>query len=160
MGTGVLGDATMGMGTGHLRHRVFTGVHRWGCAVSKRHQTLTEVVRDTPVRDLTPVDGELVAFLKSIPPPGPSEARVRVMMRPRSDSDVFDIETIEREVREAVARQAAEALAKSNAEKLAAQDELAKERSKRRWEVATSLVAKAFELALVGLVAWVASHWK
>lgn len=84
--------------------------------------------RDTPVQGRTPVDEDLVAFLKSLPPPPSTEARVRVAMRSRSDTDSHDIEELQRELRESLARQAAEQIRR---EKDRA-DELALQLAKRR----------------------------
>lgn len=78
-------------------------------------------------------------------------ARERIAARPRTNSDVFDIEEIQREVRETVARQAAEALARSNAQKLAAI--AAEDALRKAWwmGIAGDVVKWAVILVLTGL---------
>lgn len=75
----------------------------------RREPSLPELVRDTPVRALTPVDEECLALLHSSPPPPMPGAYPRPSgsMRQWSNSDVFDVEAITQAAREAMAREAA-----------------------------------------------------
>lgn len=106
---------------------------------------------DTPNKPLSPIDEECIALLKSIPPPPmPPRRRPSGSTREWSNSDIFDIEVIQQEVRASVARQAAEELAKRNADILAGQKALDEEKRRWRWSVAGDVV----KWAVVGILGW------
>ena len=126
----------------------------------RREPTLPELVRDTPVHPRSPVDEELVSFLKSLPP-APEEvadARQRVldrMPRHRLESGSFDLDAIERSVRDSVARQAAEQLADANAATVRAIAERQALVRKWWWDRGGKLADAAIFLIFGGIAAFV-----
>lgn len=99
-----------------------------------RDQTLTEAVRDTPVRQLSPVEEELHAFVASLPPPPMTEARDMLAGKLGHRQSGHDlVETVLEETRQLVARQAAQQIADANAATIRAIAERDTERRKWWW---------------------------
>jgi hypothetical protein len=114
-----------------------------------------EVPRERDSLDRLAIAHEVRAYSASVPPP---QALVvvqeRVNTRPRTDTDRFDIEELQRQLREATERAAADKIAEARARALAAEAKLEERAGKtedRWWQIAIGV--------LLALAAAVAGHF-
>ncbi len=106
--------------------------------------------RDRDSLDRLAIAQEVRAYSTSCPPPALVVVQERVQNRIRTDTDRFDIEELQRQLREAIERAAADKIAEARERALKAESEKAaleasiekavEKKSDRRWEIVVALL--------------------